>query len=216
VRNRLSPPLLPLLLLPLLLSPWLAPPALAGPPPGRERWDAIEVSPHDEVWGLTWSDTEERLQGSLRPVPPRQGQPLHVSLDVGSFEGAPFEGPLILTLREAGATHGQSLTVKRGEHHWEATFTPESSGPHLLDVSFRTTRTKALHAAFEVGGSPVSRTVGWGALAVGVLALLGYTVRGLLRTERSEPRSPSPGTDAPDVAPPQIQAAPEPPAVKDP
>ncbi|WP_143177552.1 hypothetical protein [Cystobacter ferrugineus] len=208
VRNRLFP---------LMTGLWLASPALAHPGDGRERPDAIEVSPHEEAWELSWSDTEERLQGSLRPVPPREGQPLHVSLDVGSFEGAPFTGPLILTLRPAGATHGQSVTVKRGERHWEATFVPQTTGPHVLDVGFRTTRTKALHAPLEVSDAPVSRAVGWGLLGVGLLALLGYTVRGMLKTERSEPPvQPSPGTDAGEAPPPQIHAAPEPPAPNDP
>jgi hypothetical protein len=201
-----------------MASLWLASSALAHPSDdGRERWDAIEVAPHEEAWELSWSDTEERLRGSLRPAPPREGQPLHVSLDVGSFEGAPFTGPLVITLRQAGATHGQSVTVRRGEHHWEATFVPEATGPHVLDVGFRTTRTKALHAPLEVGDSPVSRGVGWGLLGVGLLALLGYTVRGMLRSERSEPAPrPSPGADAGEAPPPQIHPAPEPPAPDDP
>jgi hypothetical protein len=198
-----------------VLGPGSFPPARAAP--GPQRLDTIEVNPHEDVWALSWSDTEERLQGHLGPIPPRRGQPFHVSLDVGSFEGAPFAGPLILTLREAGAMHGQSLTVKRGERFWEATFVPETSGPHLLDVSFRTTRTKALHAALDVSDAPVSRALGWGALGLGVLALLGSSVWGLLRAARSEPPvSPTPGTDAPAESGPQIQAAPETPAQKDP
>ncbi|MET0405214.1 MAG: hypothetical protein ABW123_22560 [Cystobacter sp.] len=194
-----------------------APPARAAPGAGPQRLDTIEVNPHENVWSLSWSDSEERLQGHLSPIPPRRGQPFQVSLDVGSFEGAPFTGPLILTLREAGAMHGQSVTVKRGERFWEATFVPESSGPHLLDVSFRTTRAKVVHAALEVGGAPVSRTLGWGALGLGVLAVLGYSVWGLLRAARSEPLvSPSPGTDAAEQPASQIQASPETPAPKDP
>ncbi|QRK04797.1 hypothetical protein JQX13_31820 [Archangium violaceum] len=172
--------------------------------------DQIEVTPHEEGLELSWSDTEERLQGSIRPTVPRKGQPLHVSLQVGSFEGDPFEGPLILTLREAGALHGQSLTVKRGERHWEATFTPESEGPYLLDVGFLTTRHKVLHAAFTVGASPVPRAIAWGVLGVGCLALIGYTVRGLLKGDAQKER-PLPASAEESVPPasPPVDSAPE-------
>ena len=138
---------------------------------------------------LTWSDTEERLQGTVMPAVPRAGRPLQVSLQVSSYEGAPFEGPLILTLREEGATHGQSLTVKKGAQHWQATFTPEHDGPHLLDVSFRTTRHKALHASLQVRPSQVPVMIGWAVLGLGGLALLAYTVRGALRGQRPEERA---------------------------
>jgi hypothetical protein len=168
----------------------LATSAVSGPFMPGEPTDRIDVSPANELLELTWSDTEERLQGSIRPAHPREGQPLQVSLHVGSFEGDSFEGPLVLTLREAGATHGQTVTVKRGEHNWQATFTPESSGPYLLDVGFRTTRHKVIHASFEVGGPPIPRMLGWGVLGLGVLMLLGYTVNNILRGERPEERAP--------------------------
>lgn len=197
---------------PLVAGLLLAASAAAGPLMPGEPTDRIDVGRADELLELTWSDTEERLQGSIRPALPREGQPLQVSLHVGSFEGAPFEGPLVLTLREAGVTHGQTLTVKRGERDWQATFTPESSGPYLLDVRFLTTRHKVLHASFEVGTSPIPRTLGWGALGLGVLVLIGYTVNNILRGERPEERAPvSPEGEpvAPEVAP--APPAPEPP-----
>jgi hypothetical protein len=202
---------------PLVAGLLLAASAAAGPLMPGEPTDRIDVSRANELLELTWSDTEERLQGSIRPALPREGQPLQVSLDVGSFEGDPFEGPLVLTLREAGVTHGQTVTVKRGERDWQATFTPESSGPYLLDVRFLTTRHKVLHASFEVGGSPIPRTLGWGALGLGVLVLIGYTVNNILRSERPEERAPvdsEGGPVAPEVAPAapasEPRAAPEP------
>ncbi len=169
----------------------LATAAVADPAIPRDPTDQIEVSPANEVLELTWSDTEERLQGGIRPASPREGQPLQVSLHVGSFEGDSFDGPLVLTLREVGATHGQTVTVKRGERDWQATFTPESSGPYLLDVGFRTTRHKVIHARFEVGGSPIPRMLGWGVLGLGLLVLLGYTVHNILSGERPQERTPA-------------------------
>ncbi|WNG35446.1 hypothetical protein F0U61_18550 [Archangium violaceum] len=177
--------------------------------------DQIEVAPHEDGLELSWSDTEELLKGNIRPAVPRKGEPLHVSLEVGSFEGAPFEGPLILTLREVGAHHGQSVTVKRGARHWEATFTPETEGPYLLDVGFRTTRHKVLHAAFTVGASPVPRMLGWGVLGLGCLALLGYTVRNLLKGDAQKERS-SPASAAEPTPTPPPEPSPEPSAVSEP
>jgi hypothetical protein len=188
---------------------WLASAALADPPPlDRSPTDRIDVEAQEDVLTLSWSDAEERLQGSIRPANPREGEPLQISLQVGSFEGESFEGPVILTLREEGATHGQSLTVKKGAQHWQATFTPEQDGPHLLDVSFRTTRHKALHAPLQVRQSRLPLTLGWAMLGLGCLALIGYTVRGLLRGERPGERPvPSETPPVPAAETPPVPAA---------
>lgn len=208
-------------LFPLVAGVLLATLALADPPPGARSTDHISVDPHEDVLELSWSDAEERLRGSLRPTTPRAGEPLHVSLDVGSFEGAPFTGPLVLTLREAGATHGESVTVKRGERHWEATFVPENAGSYLLDVTFRTTHTKVLHATFEVGPSLVPRLWGYGLLAALALVLLVFVGRNTLRGEPkpapvpSEPAAsapPEPAASAPPPPEPSANAPPEAPA----
>jgi hypothetical protein len=180
--------------------------AVAAAPPGVEgRLDLIQVNPHEGALSLNWSDTEERLQGSLRPAPLRAGQPLQVSLDVGSFEGAPFEGPLVITLRAEGSSLGHSVTVKRQGRHWEAEFTPEEEGPHQLDVSFRSTRNKALHASLDVNAAQMPRTLAWGLVLVSALALMGLTVRGLLRAP-----SPPPSPPAPPSVPPSAGDAPPP------
>jgi hypothetical protein len=179
---------------------WLAATAAQG---SQRPLDQVNVTPRADVLELSWSDAEERLQGSISPVVPREGQPLQISLQVNRFEGDPYEGPVTLTLREAGATHGQSVTVQRGPRHWQATFTPEKSGPHLLDVSFRSTRFKVVHAPLQVEGSLVPRLLGWAVLGLGTLALLGYSVRNLLRAGRAEEGAP---VEAP------AEAAPSPPA----
>jgi hypothetical protein len=160
---------------------------------------------------LSWSDYEERLKGSISPSPPRAGQPLRVNVHVGSFEGAPFDGPLTLTLREEGQTSGQTRTVRRGEANWTAEFLPENSGPHQLDISFRTTRLKVLHARVEVAPSPIPRMILWGGLGLLTLGIISLGVRGLLREARPTP--PPPTTEEPiaaaSPAPPATPAPPE-------
>jgi hypothetical protein len=170
---------------------------MADPLPlAGEPTDRIDLTTHDDALALSWSDTEERLKGSIRPTVPRAGEPLHLSLQVGSFEGAPFTGPLILTLREEGSSHGQSVTVKRSGEQWQTTFTPEHEGPYLLDVSFRTTRHKALHAALQVRPSPLPQRLGLAMLGLGGLVLVGYTIRSLLKGEQAEERPlPSPAME---------------------
>lgn len=176
--------------------------------------DQLQVTRRDDLLELSWSDAEEKLQGSIRPANPHAGQPIDVVIQVGSYEGAPFEGPVTVTLREAGAQYGDTVTVKRGERHWQTTFTPEHSGSYQLDVSFRTTRHKAVHAAFEVGVSPVPRMLGLGVLGVGVLLALGFGVHGLLRGDKPEQRTPvteetAPAPETPS-APPASEAPPPP------
>ncbi|HEX8436634.1 hypothetical protein [Archangium sp.] len=179
----------------------------AAATPLRDPTDQVNIDPRGDLLELSWSDTEERLQGSLSPAVPRAGEPLKVIVQLGRFEGTPFDGPITFTLREAGATHGQTVTVPRVEQHWQATFTPETDGPHLLDVSFRTTRYKALHASLQVmENARVPRLLGWGVLGLGALVLLGYGVRNLLRGERPEEQAPtvSAGEPATPEAPPSV------------
>ncbi len=165
----------------------------AQPGPGG-RTDIIQMTPQDDVISLRWSDTEERLVGTLRPAPPRKGEPFKLALDVGSFEGAPFEGPLILTLRPGGTSGGETRTVKRQGRHGEATFTPEQEGPYQLDVFFQTTRNKSLHGTFDVASARIPRQWAWGLLIVGALALVGYTVFTLLKGNRADAAPPPPPT----------------------
>jgi hypothetical protein len=186
----------------------------AQPAPGG-RTDIIQMTPQDDLITLRWSDTEERLVGTLRPAPPRKGEPFQLALDVGSFEGAPFEGPLILTLRPGGTSGGETRTVKRQGRHWEATFTPEQDGPYQLDVFFQTTRNKSLHGTFDVASARIPREWAWGLLIVGALALVGYTVFTLLKGNRADAAPPPPPTgpvpesmSGPTAEPPAPPAAP--------
>lgn len=169
--------------------------------------DRIAVERRNDVLELTWADAEERLHGSLQPPTPRAGEPLKVFLHVGSFEGAPFEGPLTLSLRERGAPHGQSLTVRKQGVNWQAEFLPEREGPYQLDVSFRTTRHKLLHADFEVAPQPIPRFILWGVLGVAAVGLLIQGIRMLVRREYTpvppaaadRPAEPSPSPTSTQV-----------------
>ncbi|MDY7225300.1 hypothetical protein [Hyalangium rubrum] len=147
--------------------------------------DQITVDKRNNVLQLSWSDTEERLQGALQPDVPREGQPLKVQLNVGSFEGADFEGPITVTLREAGVTHGQVRTLTKGPVNWTTEFIPERDGRHQLDVSFRTTRLKVLHADFDVAPTLIPRVILWSLLGLAAFLALVFGVRGLLRKEKA-------------------------------
>ena len=199
----------------------MAPSASALSDDPREQ-DRIRIEPRENLLELAWSDTEERLQGSIRPAVPREGEPLQVVIQVGSFQGEDFAGPVTLTLREAGSNHGKTVTVPRGERHWEAIFVPETTGIHRLDVSFRTTRYKALHTAFRVEDSRVPRLLAWGVLGLFAVGLIGYTVRNMLKGEQPRERStalsdgpvpaeataPAPEGEAPSTPPPPAPISP--------
>ncbi|MDC0714974.1 hypothetical protein POL68_41380 [Stigmatella sp. ncwal1] len=149
--------------------------------------DRIAVDRRGGVLELAWSDTEERLQGALQPMAPRAGEPLKVTLHVGSFQGTPFEGPITLSLRERGSTHGQVQTVQKGAVNWHAEFVPERAALHQLDVSFRTTRLKVLHAEFEVGAHAMPSFILWGLLGLGGIIAMVMGVRMLQKEKPTEP-----------------------------
>jgi hypothetical protein len=173
--------------------------ALAAPLPP----DQIAVDRRGGVLALSWADAEERLQGSLQPQAPRAGEPLKVTLHVGSFQGTPFEGPLTVSLRERGATHGQVRTVPKGAVNWQVELLPERAALHQLDVSFRTTRLKVLHAEFDVGSPRLPHLMLWGAGGLGLLLAILGGARLLRKEKPSGPPVPetgissAPGPDEP-------------------
>jgi hypothetical protein len=158
--------------------------AAASSVPGFGQPDRISVDRRNNVLELTWSDTEERLKGAIQPDVPRTGEPFKVLLNVGSFEGAEFQGPLTITLRQAGSTLGETKTVTKGPVNWSAEFTPEEEGRHTLNVSFRTTRHKSLNADFEVGPSLIPRFILWGLVGLLAVGALGLGIRSLVRKEK--------------------------------
>jgi hypothetical protein len=140
---------------------------------GDEPGDRIGVQGHPGHLELTWSDSEDRLRGTLTPARPRAGDLLHVMVDVGTYDGKAFDGPVTLQLRRAGETHGESVTVRQ-EHGWRADFGIPETGAYLLDVSFRTTRLKLLHASFEVSEARLPELLWWGILGCLVAGTAGY------------------------------------------
>ena len=142
-----------------------------------DRGDVIAVSPNQRTLQLSWRDAEDSLKGTINPDLLREGEPLKVSLMVGSYYGAPFAGPVTIALRPDGAQgSADTITVTPENGAWHATFTPKSDGPHVIDVSFRTTRLKVLHAKIPVERAKLPRTIAW-ALA-GALVVIAVVVGG--------------------------------------
>lgn len=154
------------------------------PLPGAQP-DRIAVDKRNNVLELSWSDTEERLKGSLQPDVPRAGEPVKVLLHVGSFEGAEFQGPLTVTLRKAGETLGQTKLITKGPVNWVTEFTPEEEGRYTLGVAFRTTRHKVLSAEFDVAPSSVPRFILWGVVGVLAVAAVAFGIRAVVRQEKA-------------------------------
>ena len=152
--------------------------------PGAQP-DRIAVNRRADVLELSWSDTEERLKGSIQPDVPRAGEPIKVLLHVGSFEGEEFQGPLTVTLRKTGETLGQTKMVTRGAVNWSTEFTPEDEGRHTLTVGFRTTRHKVLTADFDVAHSSIPRFILWGVVAVFALAAVAFGIRTRVRQDKA-------------------------------
>ena len=136
-------------LLVLLAQPW-----------GAAPHDALKLNQGSATLDFEWSDAEDRIQGSISPKRPVEGQPIDVSAHVGTFQGAEFDGPVTLSLKEAGSKGGgQTQTVKRaqGEKAWRARFTPVGAGAHTFEVSFATTRHKVAAGTIEVHEAALSR-----------------------------------------------------------
>jgi hypothetical protein len=174
--------------------------------------DRVNVDRRNQVLELAWSDTEERLQGSIQPDFPRAGEPMKVLLNVGSFDGPTFEGPITITLRGPDNPNGQVQTVKKGAVNWVATFTPESTGSYQLDVSFRTTRLKVLHADLEVTDPPVPRFLLWAMVGIVFTVALGYGIRSVVRKDRSNEPHPVLAELAAQPGPAPAPSAAKPPA----
>lgn len=168
----------------MLLSTCLAI-ALCQPPPegfvpeNTEGRVALRVKAEGEIWSLDWADTEDRVRGTVSPLDVTAGAPVTLSVAVGSFATGDFDGPVTLGLESVdGAWRGlETVQPSRDPPRvWNATFTPPSSGPHTIKVSFRTTRQKSLRGPLEIGTQKLSRSL---ALVVGMGAILLAVVYGL-------------------------------------
>jgi len=178
--------------------------------------DQIRVERRGDVLELRWSDAEERLQGTVHPAMPREGEPISVSLHVGNFEGPEFDGPLTITFHPVGSPSHVTKTLTREGVNWHTELVPDEPGPWDLEVRYRRTHLKVVTARFMVSSTPIPRGVGWGLVLVGAGAALALGVRNVLRRMKASAPSPDASTiSAPLPAPtaaPEQSAAPAPPA----
>lgn len=169
----------------LLFAALAADPATAlDPSAGPDR---IAVTASKATLELAWSDAEDRLKGAAGPSPVRANVPLQISVQVGTFAGGTFDGPVQFTLKAAGAERGESVEVRRapGERLWLATLTPTSTGPHRLEFSFRSTRLKRSVAMIDVSDAPAPRWPWYGLVALATAIALGLGARSALASPRA-------------------------------
>ncbi|HZA50140.1 MAG TPA: hypothetical protein VE549_05315 [Myxococcaceae bacterium] len=155
-----------------------------GAPSGTDPDSAGTIHVLEEAEGLVlfWEDSEHALSGRMVPSVPRVGEPVRITLRIRGFQGKPFKGPVMLTLRPRDLMGGPTETVEPKEGLWGADFVPRVSGPHALEVSFRTPRPKLLRAHFEVSESVFPRGLAW---AVGAVIAIAAAVLGARRIVRS-------------------------------
>ncbi|MBL8936038.1 MAG: hypothetical protein JNM69_15885 [Archangium sp.] len=140
---------------------------------------AFAVKADRSGYSFDWSDSEDRLRGTLSPSELSSGDPLTISVALGSFAGGDFEGPITLGLEQVDGDWKALETVpapKTEPRVWNATFTPPASGRYAVKATFRSSRQKSVRGVIEVGMGRVSATVG---LGVGIGAILLAVVYGL-------------------------------------
>lgn len=167
----------------LLLLTLATDPSLAVAPEGPSGLDRIEVSSTRASLDLNWADSEDRLKGALTPFPLRAQMPIQVSVNVGTYSGPEFAGPLTITLKARGEEKGQSVESNRlpGERLWLAQLTPDREGPHTLEFAFRTTRLKRTVAPIDVTEAPVPRWPWYALVAIVTAVALVLGARSALK-----------------------------------
>jgi len=153
-------------------------------PPNGE----IVVTPAANALDLAWNDVEDRVQGAITPRVPTEGVPMEISAHVGSFYGAEFDGPVTFSFKPVeNKGGGQSQTVKRpaGEKAWRASFVPEQTGMHTLEISFATTRMKVAATKIPVMEAKLPRWPWWLLVAVAGAVALGLGVRSLFKKQEN-------------------------------
>ncbi|MFP2961562.1 hypothetical protein ACLEPN_28085 [Myxococcus sp. 1LA] len=148
---------------------------------------------------------------------PREGEPISVSLHVGTFEGPEFDGPLTLTFHPTGSPTQQTKTLTRDGVNWHTEFTPDEPGPWDLEVRYRGTHLKVITARFSVASTPLPRGMGWGLILVGAGTALALGLRNVLRRVKAAGSTEAPTTAAAPPSPeapasPDSAASPTPPA----
>ena len=120
--------------------------------------DAAEKRPMDQARFqqaslgavFDWSDAEDRVRATVRPGQPRAGQALAFELQVGSFQGPPYDGPVVLQLRPPEAGPLVTVPLEKKPAGWSGTATLETAGDWTVDLRFRTTHNKHVQAPLTV------------------------------------------------------------------
>jgi hypothetical protein len=152
------------------------------PETGRPM-DEVQFATIGKVDTFSWRDAEDQVEGFLTPVNRISGEPFEVSLRVRGFEGEPFKGPVVLTVRREGSQYGESVTVAPENERWKHAFTVDDGGRFQVDIAFRTSRMKVVHGYFTVQqgyGMPLS-TYAMGAVILAAAIAIGAVV---IRTAR--------------------------------
>jgi hypothetical protein len=170
-------------------------------PPFEGAPDKAAVVERGEVLELSWEDAEEHLEGSISPASARPGDTLEIHVDLRPFEGPPLDTPVQISLRGPSGQSEEKVAI-RGERDWRVSLPTHEPGRHTLDIRYRGTRLKVVHAELWIGASPLERF--WKLVIPFVLALVmgGWTLRRLRRARLSSrsaeaPAELPPGGDAP-------------------
>lgn len=158
---------------------------LGRPAAAADRLDQISVHAQADGQRLTWSDTENQLDGLVTPNPPREGQPLEVSLQLNAFEGPSFSEPVTLSFRDASGRRVANVVAARERNHYRVRFAAPEEGLYALDVLFQSGgRTKLLHAMIPVEPPKVPRWIGLGLLGLLIAGGMGLTARRVLGRDK--------------------------------
>ncbi|MCY0996510.1 hypothetical protein OWM54_05115 [Myxococcus sp. MISCRS1] len=170
--------------------------------------DQLRTERRGDVLELRWADAEERLQGTLHPAMPREGEPAMLSLHVGAFQGAEFTGPLTLTLHLKGSPSQLTRTLTYDGVNWHTPLEFDEPGLYELEVRYQNTRLKVLTGHITVASTPLPRDLSWALVIGGSGLVLAMGVRGALKRLRGTP--PPTGTSdvgAPPAVIPPVQAS---------
>ncbi|MCP3060684.1 hypothetical protein LXT21_18015 [Myxococcus sp. K38C18041901] len=170
--------------------------------------DQLRTERRGDVLELRWADAEERLQGTLHPALPREGEPAMLSLHVGAFQGAEFTGPLTLTLHLKDSPSQLTRTLTHDGVNWHTQLEFDEPGLYELEVRYQNTRLKVLTGFITVASTPLPRGLSWALVIGGSGLVLALGVRGALKRLRGTPAPTEPSdVDAPPAITPPVEAS---------
>lgn len=165
-----------------LLGQQPPPPEPLAPPIEKEKIDVVQVIRGQASYDLQWADADDRLQGTVRPLDPVAERPVELSVMVGTFQGAEFNGPVTMTMRCPEWSETKTVSRAKGERAWFASFVPARGDAECnVDVGFTTTRHKLLHFKLAVLPAPLSRLPWYFILGALLLAAFGFGIRAIFK-----------------------------------